>query len=180
MPAPGHKIWAYYEQLRKWQAQGLNRYDMKDRLEKLGLVVGVDTIRAVLDSGPVMGSTPMPEAVARPQRKLKMGDFYPCGRPVEISNRNNKKHGWVAGEAKPCECLLCGPVENRIRQWAHWTTHGYYGYYLCVGVPAVTVGCDRMRVCAGPSPEQMICRECFEIPPAVVVREPVTITRKAQ
>jgi hypothetical protein len=90
------------------------------------------------------------------RRLVKESEKHPCGRPKIVATRNYKKLGHVKGEVKPCDCILCGPVEARLRKWDWWKTHRMQGNYSCHK-------CHRVAFCAGDDTEHMWCRRCYLI-----------------
>ena len=91
--------------------------------------------------------------------------FHPCGRPQELVQRGSKRAGTKAGQVRPCKCLICGPVDGRLSRWRLWSADRYRGNYRCTGVEGIE-GCGRVTWCAGPTADQMICRDCLRIPAA--------------
>ncbi len=85
----------------------------------------------------------------------KLGN-HPCGEPRIVATRNYKKLGYVKGEVKPCHCILCGPVDVRLRKWDWWKTHRYAFNGKCHK-------CGEIAFVAGESPETMWCRRCYLI-----------------
>ena len=126
-----HPVWAHAPRILAWQAEGLNRPAIRERLRsELGMVVGVDTIRAVLEATPltaheVILDALVPDKAAHRQKVEELVEanlgLHPCGRPKELVRRGSKKKGTVAGQVRPCKCLICGPVDGRLSRWRLWS-----------------------------------------------------------
>jgi hypothetical protein len=97
---------------------------------------------------------PNPEST----KKSPAAVLHDCGERVRIATRGCRKRGIGKGDALPCSCQLCAPVEVRQGEWFVWKTQHHAGFYMCHR-------CAQIVFTAGRDLNKMWCRSCFRLPP---------------